>query len=89
MSQTIELPDPLFAEINDYATEVAASPVVVLKQAWEEFRHRHPKLSAPPKLSQQELQALAASLRGSISLPVGVDDKTLIADARTEKYGPL
>ena len=89
MSQTIELPDPLFAEITDYATEVAASPVVVLKQAWEEFRHRHPKLTTPPKLTQQELQTLAASLRGSISLPESVDYKTLIADARMEKYGPL
>ena len=42
MSQTIELPDPLFAEINDYASEVAASPVLVLRQAWDEFRDRHP-----------------------------------------------
>lgn len=27
--------------------------------------------------------------RGSISLPTDVDDKTLITEARLEKYGPL
>ena len=42
MSQNIELPDPLFAEISDFASEVAASPVIVLRQAWDEFRDRHP-----------------------------------------------
>ncbi len=44
MSQIIELPDPLFAEINDYASEIAVSPVLVLRQAWDEFRHRHPAM---------------------------------------------
>lgn len=29
------------------------------------------------------------TLRGSISLPVDVDDKTLITAARLGKYGPL
>jgi hypothetical protein len=35
MSQTIELPDPLFDEINGYANHVAASPLVIIKQAWD------------------------------------------------------
>lgn len=46
MSQTIELPDPLFAEISGYASRMAESPVVVLGQAWEEFRQRHPAQAA-------------------------------------------
>jgi hypothetical protein len=32
---------------------------------------------------------MVRALRGSISLPADVDDKTLIAEARLEKYGPL
>jgi hypothetical protein len=92
MSKTIELPDPLFAEIDGYARRVSASPITVIRQAWDEFRHQHPQEPAPP-LSQtgatSELLAMVRTLRGSISLPSGVDDKTLITEARMEKHGPL
>lgn len=37
MSKTTQLPDPLFAEIDGYANRVAASPVTVIRQAWDEF----------------------------------------------------
>jgi len=92
MSQTIELPDPLFAEINGYANRVAASPLVVIKQAWDEFRHRHPQDAASThteKPNTEELLAMVQSMRGSISLPSDVDDDTLITEARMEKYGPF
>ncbi len=43
MSKPTELPDPLFAEIDGYANWVAASPVTVIRQAWDEFRRQHPQ----------------------------------------------
>ena len=92
MSQTIELPDPLFYEIKGYANRVAASPLVLIKQAWDEFRHRHPQETATSpteKPDTEELLAMVRSMRGSISLPSDVDDDTLITEARMEKYGPF
>lgn len=92
MSKTIELPDPLFAEIDGYANRVAASPIAVIRQAWDEFRRHHPQVpdSAPlQKPGSDELLAMVRSLRGSISLPHDVSDETLITQARMEKYGPL
>ena len=92
MSQTIELPDPLYAEINGYATRAATSPLGVVRQAWKEFRTRHPQETGappPPRPSKEELLAMIEELSGSISLPADVDDKTLIGEARMEKYGPL
>lgn len=92
MGKTIELPDPLFAEINGYAHHVSATPVTVIRQAWNEFRRHHPQESATPPMrnsNPEELLAMVRALRGSISLPADVDDKTLIAEARLEKYGPL
>jgi hypothetical protein len=92
MSKTIELPDPLFAEIDGYARRVSASPITVIRQAWDEFRQQHPQEPAPPlhqTAATVELLAKVRTLRGSISLPAGVDNKTLITEARTEKYGPL
>ncbi len=91
MSKTIELPDPLFAEIDGYARRVSASPITVIRQAWDEFRHQHPQEPAAPHRqtgATDELLATVRALRGSISLPVGVDDKTLIPEARTEKTSP-
>lgn len=90
MSQLIELPDPLYSEINEYALQAATSPLYVIQQAWKEFRHRQEPmdlLKQHPR--REELLDLIVSLRGSISLPPDVDDKTLIAQARMEKYGPL
>lgn len=92
MSKSIELPDPLFAEIDGYANRVAASPVTVIRQAWDEFRRHHPQDpdSAPlQKPAVAELLTMVRSLRGSISLPHDVSDETLITQARMEKYGPL
>ena len=92
MSQTIELPDPLFAEINGYANRLATSPLVIIKEAWEEYRHRHPQtapLKPRDKAETEELLAMIRALRGSITLPSDADDDTLITEARTEKYGPL
>ena len=92
MSKSIELPDPLFAEIDGYANQVAASPVTVIRQAWDEFRRHHPQDpdSAPlQKPAVAELLTMVRSLRGSISLPHDVSDETLITQARMEKYGPL
>jgi hypothetical protein len=92
MSQTIELPDPLYAEIKGYATRAAISPLGVVRQAWEEFRTRHLQETAvapPPKPSKEELLAMIEELGGSISLPEDVDDKSLIGEARMKKYGPL
>lgn len=91
MSKTIELPDPLFAEIDGYARRVAASPITVIRQAWDEFRHQHPQepATAPRQTgATEELLAMVRTLRGSISLPVDVDDKTMITEARTEKASP-
>ena len=48
MNTTIELPDPLFAEIHGYATRVATSPLEVVRLAWEEFRLRHAQETASP-----------------------------------------
>ena len=92
MSKSIELPDPLFAEIDGYANQVAESPVTVIRQAWDEFRRHHPQDpdSAPlQKPAVAELLTMVRSLRGSISLPHDVSDETLITQARMEKYGPL
>ena len=92
MSKSIELPDPLFAEIDGYANRVAASPITVIRQAWDEFR-RHPPQdpdSAPlQKPAVAVLLTIVRSLRGSISLPHDVPDETLITQARTAKYGPI
>ena len=92
MSKTIELPDPLFAEIHGYATRAATSPLGVVKQAWEEFRSRHPQETAappPPKPSKEELLAMVRSLTGSLSLPQDADYDKLRHEALLEKYGPL
>ena len=91
MSKSIELPEPLFAEINGYAARIDASPVMVLKQAWDEFQNRHlsDPVSPAGKPTQAELLAMVESLRGSITLPAGVDTSNLIMEARAEKYGPL
>lgn len=92
MSKSIELPDPLFAEIDGYANRVAASPVTVIRQAWDEFRRHHPQDpdSTPlPRVGSDELLAKVRSLRGSITLPTDVPDVALITQARMEKYGPL
>lgn len=63
MSKTIELPDPLFAEIGGYPHRLSTTP--------------------------EELLAMVRSLKGSIALPQDASDKSLIAEARTEKYGQL
>jgi hypothetical protein len=92
MSKTIEIPDPLFAEIDGYARRVSASPVTVIRQAWDEFRHQHPQEPITPHhqtAATAELLATVRKLRSSISLPSDVDDDTLITEARTEKYGSL
>ena len=92
MSKTIELPDPLFAEIDGYANRVAASPITVIRQAWDEFRSHHPQETdsiSLQKPSADELLAMVRSLRGSLSLPHDVTDEALITQARMEKHGPL
>lgn len=92
MSKIIELPDPLFAEINGYAQRVSASPISVIWQAWDEFRNQHAQESVAPlqqAAATEDLLAMVSKLRGSISLPVNADDKTLITETRIEKYGPL
>ena len=89
MGKTIELPDPLFAEIDGYANRVSASPISVIRQAWDAFRHHHPQETTAPlrqTASAEELLAIVRTLRGSISLPANVDDKTLITEARPEKH---
>ena len=81
MGKTIELPDPLLAEIDGYAHRVSTSPINVIRQAWDEFRHHHPQEPTTPlrqTTSAEELLAMIRTLRGSISLPANVDDKTLI-----------
>ena len=92
MGKTIELPDPLFAEIDGYAHRVSATPITVIRQAWDEFRNHHPQEPATPlrqTAATEELLAMVRTLRGSITLPADVDDKTLITEARSEKHGPL
>lgn len=92
MSQTIELPDPLYAEINGYATRAATSPLGIVRRAWEEFRTRHPQETAvppPTKPSKEELLAIVKSLTGSLSLPQDADYDKLRHEALLEKYGPL
>jgi len=92
MGKTIEFPDPLFAEIDGYAHRVAASPITVIRQAWDEFRHHHPSDPVAPavqKSDTEQLLSMVRELRGSISLPANVDDKTLITEARLGKHGPL
>ena len=92
MRKSIELPDPLFAEIDGYANRVAVSPITVIRQAWDEFRRHHPQdLDSAPlqKPGSDEFLAKVRSLRGSISLPHDVPDETLNTQARMEKYGPL
>lgn len=92
MSQIIELPDPLFAEIKGYANRVAGSPVGIIKQAWDEFLHRHPAetvaaLEAKP--DTEELLKMVNRMAGSLSLPPEANYEELILEARMEKYGPL
>jgi|GEM_PF-3172513 len=91
MGKTIELPDPLFAEIDGYAHRVSASPVSVIRQAWDEFLHHHRQETTThlrQTASTEELLAMVRTLQGSISLPANVDDKTLITEARSEKRSP-
>jgi hypothetical protein len=38
-------------------------------------------------LPYEELLAMVHTLRGSISLPANVNDKTLITEARSQKHG--
>lgn len=78
MGKTIELPDSPFAGIDGYAHRVAATPVTVVRQAWNEFRHHHPQEPATPPMRNPDTEGLLArvqTLRGSISLPADVDDK--------------
>ncbi len=89
MSQTIELPDPLFAEINDYAAAVAAAPVVVLRQAWDEFRLRHPDQQPRQKGSPEELKSIIKALSGSVSIPLDKSYDQLLEEALLEKHGPV
>jgi predicted transcriptional regulator len=92
MGKTIELPDPLFSEIDGYAHSVSASPSAVIRQAWDEFRDHHlqePAIAPSQTAAKEELLAMVRTLRGSLSLPANVDDKTLITEARLEKHGPL
>ncbi|MCX6866430.1 MAG: hypothetical protein NTV46_09485 [Verrucomicrobia bacterium] len=92
MGKTIELPDPLFAEIDGYAHRVSATPITVIRQAWSEFLHHHPQQPVTPavrKPDTEELLSMVRVLRGSISLPADVADKTLITEARLEKHGPV
>ena len=91
MGKTIELPDPLFAEIDAYAHRIAATPLTVIRQAWNEFRHRHPQEPTTPSIQNsdtEELLAMVHALRGSISLPADVNDKSLITQARLGKLCP-
>jgi hypothetical protein len=92
MSKTIELPDPLFAEIDGYAHRLSTTPVTVIRQAWDEFRRHHtpmPDAALPKTPTPEELLAMVRSLKGSITLPQDTSDKSLITEARTEKHGPL
>ncbi len=91
MSHPIELPDPLFREINGYAIGNASSPVQVIEQAWQEFRARHAQPVPPAeKLKVSgELKARIKALRGSISLAEGKGYDQLREDAVEEKYGPF
>ena len=92
MSKTIELPDPLYAEINGYATRTATSPLGVVRQAWEEFRSRHAEETAGqprPKPSKEELLAMIENLTGSLTLPQDADYDELRHEALLEKNGPL
>ena len=91
MSSTIELPDPLLAEIQGYAARIATSPQVILQKAWEEYRSRHMvKRTIPEERTPEAKEAMLAkvqALRGSISLPEGISDLDLITESRMEKYG--
>lgn len=91
MSKTIELPDPLYAEIDGYAHRAAVPTLTVIRQAWEEFQRHHPQGLTPPasNLRSNELLNQVRALRGSISLPHESDDRSVITEARLEKYGPL
>jgi hypothetical protein len=91
MSHTIELPDPLFREINGYAMGSTLSPIHVIEQAWEEFRARHPQPVSPAENAKasDELKARIKALRGSISLPAGKSYDQLREEALREKYGPF
>lgn len=88
MSMTIELPDPLVAEINDYAEKAAEAPAAILKQAWDEFRHRHSK-TPPAKASPQEIKARIKAMSGTLSLPPDQTHSQLLEAALLEKYGPF
>jgi hypothetical protein len=92
MSKSIELPDPLFAEIDGYANRTAVSPVTVIRRAWNEFRSHHAQGLDSVSLQKpdpEELLSSVRSLRGSILLPKDLSDETLITQARMEKHGPL
>ena len=88
MSFTIQLSDAEYAALNAYARARAASPEDVVRSALEEYRKAHPA-EGRPGLSVAEKLALIETMTGIIRLPEGVDDRTLITEARTEKYGPL
>jgi hypothetical protein len=93
MSKMIEFPDPLYAEIDGYAQRICASPLTVIRRAWDQFREHHEEesidIKVPQDQAKQELLHMVRTFHGSISLPSDTDDKTLIAKARAEKYGPL
>ena len=92
MSTSIELPEPLYAEIYGYALREAVTPQVALQHAWEEFRSHHMgSVDSTPRTTadQDALLDMIHSLSGSISLPAGTRDDDLIATARSEKYGPV
>jgi hypothetical protein len=93
MSQTIELPDPLFAEIHGYARSLAVSPLIIIKQAWDEFRCHHPDVPAPERVtgkpSVTELLTMVDDLSGSLSLPADAEYDHLPHTALLDKYGPL
>jgi hypothetical protein len=93
MSQTIELPDPLFAEIHGYARSLAVSPLIIITQAWAEFRCHHPDLPPPGHVagrpSESDLLAMVDDLSGSLSLPSDADYDRIRHAAVLDKYGPL
>ncbi len=92
MSRTIDLPDPLYAEIHGYAARVAVPPLVVIRQAWDEFRRRHEngtQDSLVAKPTQEELFAMVSSMTGSLPLPQDADYDNLRQQSLTEKHGAL
>jgi len=69
MGKTIELPDPLFAEIDGYAHRVSASPITVIRQAWDEFRHHHPQETTVPPPAKRLLPKSCAPWFGHSVVP--------------------